>query len=668
MRMRMSALISIAALLLITQAAFALPSFMGYRGINRVVDARPVGEGEIMFGLMVKYWASTDNIEAMPFNTFGPTYSDTLDVADKEHYADGLFVVGYGLTNFMELGARLCYSLSYYERDMIQPRGLIPGRWDGIDGLGDARIGMKLGFTPTPSNELLWLGMQNWWSFAPNTNQTVVSEDYDGRWYDGMPMYEMRRPTLSTGHTSFGVGGLVSLDFAKIAPSTPIRFHTNVGWSSYSQTFDMTDFRYSVDSTQVTFSDSTPVHLSVDDNVLDVNVGLEFPTRFAIPFVEYSLQEYMDREGNQSVAYISPGLRFITTSGAFMDITFDLGLTDYNYQYFDLGHALYQGGPVSDEDRLARTPLPGGGTNDWGVGFSLAFSSDLIKPFVAPTEGRVSGMITSSVDGTPVAGTLTFPGTTIPNITPDATGFYTVTVPAGSIPMTVTADGYQPSSATIVIEGGQSMVKDFSMIPVPPNGMVAGSVTASETGDPIAATVSVTGAPQPLSVTCTADGVYQISVPAGTWTIKAEANGFLPKTQAVVVSADGTTVVNFELRPALVQGQVLRFNNIYFDVASANIKPESYPVLDGIVATLLENPNARVQIAGHCDSDGSSDYNQTLSEQRAASVFNYLVNRGVSARNLTSIGFGESQPIVPNTSAANKAQNRRIEFTVLSTN
>jgi outer membrane protein OmpA-like peptidoglycan-associated protein len=666
--MRVTSLVTVMAVLLLAQAAFALPSFMGYRGINRVIDARPVGEGEIMFGLMAKYWASSDEIQDLEFHYYGPVYHDTLDVTDKEHYANGYFVVGYGLTSFMELGARLSYVINYYERDMTQPRGLITGRWDGTDGLGDASVGLKLGFTPTPSNELLWLGMQNWWSFAPNTNEITIAEDYDGRYFDDQVMYGMRRPAISTGHTSFGVGGLVTLDFAGIAPSTPIRFHTNVGWSHYKQTFDMTDFRYNYDSTRVDFYDSTQIHLDVEDNVLDVNVGLEFPTRFAIPFVEYSLQEYMDREGNQSVAYLTPGLRFITTSGMFMDISFDLGLTDYNWEDHDLGHYLYQGFDVTDEERAARSPLPGGGANDWGVGFSLAFSSDLIVPTVPPTEGRISGMITSSVDGTPVAGTVTFPGTTIANVTPDATGFYTLIVPQGSIPMTVTADGYQPSSATIVIEGGQNVVKDFSMIPIPPNGLVAGTVTAEETGDPIVATVSVIDAPQPLSVTCTADGVYQISVPAGTWTVKAEANGFLPKTQAVVVSADGTTVVNFELRPALVQGQVLRFNNIYFDVASANIKPESYPVLDGIVATLLENPNARVQIAGHCDSDGASDYNQTLSEQRAASVFSYLVNRGVSAAKLTTIGFGESQPIVPNTSAANKAQNRRIEFTVLSTN
>ena len=73
-----------------------------------------------------------------------------------------------------------------------------------------------------------------------------------------------------------------------------------------------------------------------------------------------------------------------------------------------------------------------------------------------------------------------------------------------------------------------------------------------------------------------------------------------------------------------------------------------------------------IQIAGHTDSDGSESYNQTLSEQRAASVKNYLVDNGISASRLSTIGFGENLPVVSNGSAANKAMNRRIEFTVLS--
>jgi len=656
-------------LLLSAQMAVALPSLMGFRGVNRVVDARPVGIGEIMFGLMGRYWASTNEIEALEFHSFGPVYHDTIAVSDKEHYGDGYFAVGYGLTDFMELGARLSYVTNYYERDLVQPRGMIAGRWDGVDGLGDVRVGMKLGFTPTPSNNLLWLGLQNWWGFAPSKNETVTSEDYCGLWFDGMPMYDIRRPTISTGHTSYGVGGLLSFDMADVWPSSRIRLHANAGWAHYKQNFNFTDFRVQMGPGGYTFSDSTDVNLVVEDNVLEAGAAIEFPTKFAVLFLEYSLQECLDREGQNSTAYLTPGIRFVTSSGALVDVTFDLGMTDFFGEFSDLGHGLYQTGPVTDEQRMELAPMPFGSANDWGIGFDIAFSSDLIHEATPPTQGRISGMVTSSVDGKPVAAEVFFPGTTMPSVFTDETsGFYSVMVPGGSTAIAVRSEGYIPGSATVIIDAGQSVVKDFALIPTPAGGIVTGTVTSSEDGAPLVATVSVTDAPEAISVSSGADGVYQLQVPSGTWTIKAEAPDYLPRSQPVVIPADQTVVVNLELRPALVEGQVLSFNNIYFDVGSATLKPESYGVLDGVVETLLDNPDATVRIAGHTDSDGSESFNQTLSEQRAQSVFTYLVNHGVSARRLSTIGYGETAPVVPNTSSANKAQNRRIEFTVLSVN
>ena len=196
-------------------------------------------------------------------------------------------------------------------------------------------------------------------------------------------------------------------------------------------------------------------------------------------------------------------------------------------------------------------------------------------------------------------------------------------------------------------------------------GIVTGAVIDQETGDPIAATITIDTV-DPTIVTCGANGVYEVEVGAGNYTVTASHDDYLSKSVPAVVTADQTSVVNFELRPALVVGTVMSFDNIYFDSGSANLKPESYPVLDGVIAVLQENPNAKVQIAGHTDSDGSDSYNQTLSEQRAASVYSYLVSHGISSIRLTTLGFGESMPVVPNTSAANKARNRRIEFTVLS--
>ena len=69
----------------------------------------------------------------------------------------------------------------------------------------------------------------------------------------------------------------------------------------------------------------------------------------------------------------------------------------------------------------------------------------------------------------------------------------------------------------------------------------------------------------------------------------------------------------FQIRDALRAGEVMSFDNIYFDSGSATIKPESYGILDGVARLMRDNPTARIQIAGHTDSDGSDSYNQNLS-------------------------------------------------------
>lgn len=105
---------------------------------------------------------------------------------------------------------------------------------------------------------------------------------------------------------------------------------------------------------------------------------------------------------------------------------------------------------------------------------------------------------------------------------------------------------------------------------------------------------------------------------------------------------------------------------VHFDFNRATIKKVSYPVLNDVVAIIKSNPDAvrSVSIQGHTDAIGSDEYNQSLSERRANAVKEYLINQGVSAGMLNSVGYGESQPIDTNESAAGRANNRRVEFKV----
>ncbi|VAW45136.1 Outer membrane protein A precursor [hydrothermal vent metagenome] len=113
------------------------------------------------------------------------------------------------------------------------------------------------------------------------------------------------------------------------------------------------------------------------------------------------------------------------------------------------------------------------------------------------------------------------------------------------------------------------------------------------------------------------------------------------------------------------------FNNlllnqkIYFETARSEIKHESEVLLKELSLIALTCPDAKIKIIGHTDSSGSSSMNQKLSEQRALSVVQDLMKKGINANRLEAIGYGETKPIVDNKTAENKAKNRRIEFIVI---
>jgi OmpA-OmpF porin, OOP family len=112
----------------------------------------------------------------------------------------------------------------------------------------------------------------------------------------------------------------------------------------------------------------------------------------------------------------------------------------------------------------------------------------------------------------------------------------------------------------------------------------------------------------------------------------------------------------------LTEGKLVSYG-IYFDVNKDVVKPESYGTLKGIADVLNENPNVRVKVVGHTDSDGSDSDNLALSKRRGASIVNELIKSfGIDATRLESDGMGESQPVGPNDTSTNKALNRRVEF------
>ncbi len=111
--------------------------------------------------------------------------------------------------------------------------------------------------------------------------------------------------------------------------------------------------------------------------------------------------------------------------------------------------------------------------------------------------------------------------------------------------------------------------------------------------------------------------------------------------------------------------EIIALSGVNFETNSARLTPESLAVLDRAVATLKRRPDIRVEVAAHTDSIGKASYNQALSERRAQSVYRYLVDHGIDPARLTARGYGESQPVASNATAAGRAKNRRVELRVL---
>ena len=113
-----------------------------------------------------------------------------------------------------------------------------------------------------------------------------------------------------------------------------------------------------------------------------------------------------------------------------------------------------------------------------------------------------------------------------------------------------------------------------------------------------------------------------------------------------------------------IMAKAISLSGIYFHTDSAEIKSESVAVLNATADTLMANPGVGVEIAGHTDSQGETDYNQGLSQQRADAVRNYLVSRGVDNSRLSASGYGESQPVADNGTSEGRAKNRRVELRI----
>jgi outer membrane protein OmpA-like peptidoglycan-associated protein len=121
---------------------------------------------------------------------------------------------------------------------------------------------------------------------------------------------------------------------------------------------------------------------------------------------------------------------------------------------------------------------------------------------------------------------------------------------------------------------------------------------------------------------------------------------------------------NIALQPVST-GEIVVLNNIFFDTDKYDLKEESFIELEKLKTLLLNNPQMKIEIRGHTDNTGSKQHNQILSENRAKTVVNYLISKGIKPERIQSKGYGDTIPRATNDTPEGRALNRRTEFKVI---
>lgn len=150
---------------------------------------------------------------------------------------------------------------------------------------------------------------------------------------------------------------------------------------------------------------------------------------------------------------------------------------------------------------------------------------------------------------------------------------------------------------------------------------------------------------------------YGISVRADGYLFHSE-NFDLPKG-----AADNLVDKTIELKNIKI-GSTIALRNIFFDTGKSTLRPESNSELERLVKLLKDVPNLKIEISGHTDNTGSATLNNELSKARAEAVVSYLKGKGIAANRLTAEGYGSSQPVATNNTAAGRQENRRTEFKI----
>lgn len=224
------------------------------------------------------------------------------------------------------------------------------------------------------------------------------------------------------------------------------------------------------------------------------------------------------------------------------------------------------------------------------------------------------------------------------------------------------AEGMKPLSKTFEVPGqGELVLREVMSPDVRMGTLIVRIFEAS--GKTLDGSWQLDGQPNEYQAV---GGYGQADMKEGSHKVVVRAPNFAPASVEVNIIGGEEKELVVILNPSKVSLGTKRIDikdKVYFEVDKAVIKPESYALLDEVAQVIVDHPELlRIRIEGHTDSDGPDAYNMRLSQDRADAVRAYLIGKNVEAGRLYSIGYGETQPVDTNGTAAGKANNRRVVF------
>ncbi|HEX6190732.1 MAG TPA: OmpA family protein [Chitinophagaceae bacterium] len=250
--------------------------------------------------------------------------------------------------------------------------------------------------------------------------------------------------------------------------------------------------------------------------------------------------------------------------------------------------------------------------------------------------------------------------------TPEWDAFFTLDAGGEYAYLTSSAEGYGESDIV--------RVKLLERERPDPVILVSGNVYNKKTNEPLSASLVYEtlpdGAEAGNGISNPEDGAFKIVLPYDkNYLIRATADHFFAQSENLNLDSlvkAGYKEIHKDLFLVPIEiGQVVRLNNVFFDFDKWDLRPESFLELNRVVKLLQDNPAIEIEMSAHTDSYGSDDYNYKLSDNRARSVMEYILAKGISPNRITSQGYGETKHVAPNDTPENRQLNRRVEFTIL---